>query len=519
MIISTMANKQCVVCGRIDTQRCGACKMAYYCSVQHQHLDWPRHSAQCLANQQQSFVIPNSGLWGFPSSSIFTPPNTNKVFHNFQYSHLGPCTPAPINTPSASRSPSTPHTSSPTNCNVHNYWECSNCGHDCRSSRNDKACAVCGVLDSDRNRIKANAFYKFGIINSPHTSLLPKDVPFFIYPMAAPKVSYYLKRERDVVWIRFHVQLFDTAGSTEYTPFITQLQLQTVNDHNAGLNQVLRPIKYGVFQVAVPQTHVNKQSYRIMVKAKIMYKIADREYQETSPSVTFAVKLRPTFNHQKELKDYLISESDYEQIKKQETQQRSDGYNRLRLVELSEDADEYHAVRAAFLESAKRVDVAELFVYRVVNQRRAEAHEYKKQEILRSLNGDKYLLNEFQLYHGSDFSSILSILHQGFLRQYANKTAYGQGTYFARDASYSCHTRYAALDEDGFQHLLLCNVICGEWTHGRHGMKTPPTKPNSKFIPYESTVDNEANPSIFVTYMDDQAKPLFLISFRCQKKR
>ena len=61
-----------------------------------------------------------------------------------------------------------------------NYWNCSNCNTDNHPTRNRLPCINCGVMDSDRLRIKANGFYQFGIIESPKTSLLPKNPPFFI---------------------------------------------------------------------------------------------------------------------------------------------------------------------------------------------------------------------------------------------------------------------------------------------------------------------------------------------------
>ena len=60
------------------------------------------------------------------------------------------------------------------------YWNCSNCNTNNHPTRNRLPCRNCGVMDSDRLRIKANGFYQFGIIESPKTSLLPKDPPFFI---------------------------------------------------------------------------------------------------------------------------------------------------------------------------------------------------------------------------------------------------------------------------------------------------------------------------------------------------
>merc|ERR1719203_844376 len=134
--------------------------------------------------------------------------------------------------------------------------------------------------------------------------------------------------------------------------------------------------------------------------------------------------------------------------------------------------------------------------------------------MLESLGGDKSKLNRFGLYHGTSLDTLPKILHQGFLRQFVSRAAYGLGIYFAKGAYYSCKPKYSVPDDDGFQHVLYCSVICGEWAKGDGAMKLPPTKDGSDFIPYETTVDNEDAPNIFVTYQDDQALPKYLISFK-----
>ena len=105
------------------------------------------------------------------------------------------------------------------------------------------------------------------------------------------------------------------------------------------------------------------------------------------------------------------------------------------------------------------------------------------------------------------------ILHQGFLRQFVSRAKYGKGIYFARDAEYSADSLFATPDSDHFQHVLLCNVICGEWAEGKDTMMVPPPKKGNEYLPHETTVDDEKDPSIFVTYQDDQALPIYLISF------
>ncbi|XP_064552358.1 egl nine homolog 1 isoform X1 [Drosophila montana] len=48
---------RCAICGTVEQLlRCAKCKSIYYCSIQHQHLDWPTHRHDCrlLARQKQN---------------------------------------------------------------------------------------------------------------------------------------------------------------------------------------------------------------------------------------------------------------------------------------------------------------------------------------------------------------------------------------------------------------------------------------------------------------------------------
>lgn len=47
---------QCAICGTPEQlMRCARCKTVFYCSIAHQHLDWPTHRYDCrlLARQKQ----------------------------------------------------------------------------------------------------------------------------------------------------------------------------------------------------------------------------------------------------------------------------------------------------------------------------------------------------------------------------------------------------------------------------------------------------------------------------------
>jgi len=96
---------------------------------------------------------------------------------------------------------------------------------------------------------------------------------------------------------------------------------------------------------------------------------------------------------------------------------------------------------------------------------------------------------------------------------YLSGTKYGQGTYFARDASYSCH--YARIGDAGGRYMYLARVLVGQYYVGNSTMIVPPPKtPLRPEILYESVVDNPIDPSIFVVFYDNQCYPEYLITLQ-----
>lgn len=92
-------------------------------------------------------------------------------------------------------------------------------------------------------------------------------------------------------------------------------------------------------------------------------------------------------------------------------------------------------------------------------------------------------------------------------------TLYGQGTYFAVNASYS--VGYSNPAADGTQTMFVARVLTGLFTLGRNDMRMPPPRnsqqPDDR---YDSLVDNINNPTMFVVFHDNQAYPDYLITFR-----
>ena len=94
-------------------------------------------------------------------------------------------------------------------------------------------------------------------------------------------------------------------------------------------------------------------------------------------------------------------------------------------------------------------------------------------------------------------------------------TVYGNGVYFALQASYSAQSTYSPPDANGCRYMYLTRVLVGEYTVGRRGLLTPPAKNASDPTDiYDSVVDQMPNPGIFVVFYDWQCYPEYLITFQ-----
>ncbi|CAI5656800.1 unnamed protein product [Oreochromis niloticus] len=124
--------------------------------------------------------------------------------------------------------------------------------------------------------------------------------------------------------------------------------------------------------------------------------------------------------------------------------------------------------------------------------------------------------NERRLFHGTSEDTVAAINDRGFNRSYAGKNAalYGNGTYFAVNASYSANDTYSKPNQNGEKFMYVCRVLTGDFTLGQQDMIVPPAKGPASTDLYDSVVDNLTNPTMFVVFHDAQAYPEYLITFK-----
>lgn len=109
-----------------------------------------------------------------------------------------------------------------------------------------------------------------------------------------------------------------------------------------------------------------------------------------------------------------------------------------------------------------------------------------------------------RLFHGTKESNMRFIVENGFRSEYNTTSAFGKGTYFAKDAIYS--KEYAKSSHDEISFMLVCDVVVGNSCMGSLKKVLDQSQ-------YDSMVNNLKNPTIFVVPNDDAAYPTYVIAF------
>nr|XP_056717401.1 protein mono-ADP-ribosyltransferase PARP14-like [Euleptes europaea] len=185
---------------------------------------------------------------------------------------------------------------------------------------------------------------------------------------------------------------------------------------------------------------------------------------------------------------------------------------RVIAVELTPGTKEYQDVQQMFNKTCQAFTIEK--IERIQNPYYWQAYQIKKQE-MDAKNGTTN--NEKCLFHGTASSSLTLINNSGFNRSYAGYHAalYGNGTYFAVNASYSAQNTYSKPDADGRKYMYLARVLVGEYCAGSAGLVVPKAKNGTDPTNlYDSVTDNVKKPSMFVIFNDIQAYPEYLITFK-----
>ncbi|XP_077195904.1 protein mono-ADP-ribosyltransferase PARP12-like [Paroedura picta] len=190
------------------------------------------------------------------------------------------------------------------------------------------------------------------------------------------------------------------------------------------------------------------------------------------------------------------------------------------LITLDSSSNEYRKVQVNFERTMSKANIIK--IERIQNLALWEVYQWQKEQ-MKKANGGKDV-DERLLFHGTDGSHVDAICQQNFDWRICgiHGTAYGKGSYFARDASYSdnyCNDNLVSKINLFFKTnldsktMFLARVLVGEFTNGLSNYLRPPAKGSQNTAFYDSCVNSIQNPSIFVIFEKHQIYPEYLIKY------
>uniref|UniRef100_A0AAY5EVD2 Poly [ADP-ribose] polymerase n=1 Tax=Electrophorus electricus TaxID=8005 RepID=A0AAY5EVD2_ELEEL len=175
-------------------------------------------------------------------------------------------------------------------------------------------------------------------------------------------------------------------------------------------------------------------------------------------------------------------------------------------VPLHSISDEYKKIHNLFKQTMSAFNVKS--IERVQNRGLWDVFQWQGGVMRKRTAGQE---NQRLLFHGTESKHTDAICRQNFDWRICgvHGTAYGKGSYFARDAKYS----HSYTDKSGMRCMFVCRVLVGEYTTGHSSYLRPPLKDGEDSIFYDSCVDDINNPSIFVIFEKHQVYPEYLIHY------
>ena len=187
-----------------------------------------------------------------------------------------------------------------------------------------------------------------------------------------------------------------------------------------------------------------------------------------------------------------------------------------KLVEIPPNHPDFIRVENRMKETMSTVKIDK--IERVQNVRLWNYYALRRQTLQRELSHKPDLQIEMELFHGTR-NTIPSEVYNGeygFDMTFCTDGLWGIGTYFARNASYSC-PNYSYKLPDGKRQVFLAQVLTGEVydykTQNDKALRRPPKKNESiSNVRYNSVSGVTAGTQVYIIYENRIAYPTFLIT-------
>ncbi|XP_068611422.1 protein mono-ADP-ribosyltransferase PARP12 [Brachionichthys hirsutus] len=181
------------------------------------------------------------------------------------------------------------------------------------------------------------------------------------------------------------------------------------------------------------------------------------------------------------------------------------GYQRISLQHSSE---EFKRIESLFRATMKGFDVVN--IERIQNRGLWQFFQWYKTQMQNSSGGRR--VREEKLFHGTDGKHVDAICKNNFDWRICGThgTAFGRGSYFARDARYS----HSYTGDSDVKSMFVAHLLVGEYTKGSPGYVRAPPKHGSDVNFFHSCVDDVSNPSVYVVFDTTQIYPEYLLQYK-----
>ena len=182
----------------------------------------------------------------------------------------------------------------------------------------------------------------------------------------------------------------------------------------------------------------------------------------------------------------------------------------IQLLDVPATSSEFQKVQARFNETQP---APILRLQRIQNTRLWENFSYELNKLRSKYGTDPNRLN---LFHGTRTTAPEAIFRgqeEGFDMRYCSSGMWGQGIYFAVNASYS--NSYAHTNSKGEKEMFMADVIVGQ----PYNCPSDPSLRMPPFIPgnadrYDSVTGETGGSVVFIIYANSKAYPQYLITYR-----
>eukprot|EP01084_Bolivina_argentea_P071328 129710_1 len=164
-------------------------------------------------------------------------------------------------------------------------------------------------------------------------------------------------------------------------------------------------------------------------------------------------------------------------------------------------------IKSDFIKSMKHYDAQIIDVYRIKNAT-------KKKKILKSIcDSDEKTFCQ-NLYHGTSFKNLKSIIINGFNRDYNQRSRYGYGTYATSEAIIA--SQYCARYDrsTAIYCMFVCKTLIGPAMKGYQNINKSTMVKKDGYTQVDLLVDKLDKPQIFVINRDYHCIPTHLIVFK-----